>query len=173
MPCTLKLLGFKQIIIVNEHKIRSLYHSTVFLWLAPAFSHIIRIFLYNPEHIEFSYAAFFFCFWPVSRFCTKILSLFVLAAILNKFPLSVDKSVTWFLLCMCQGLLSCRRHIGKREDPGTKLGCSSFSMFVTQWDTGYPIMLWYVQTINFGIRILSLMPIRFENLAKPNSKSDL
>ena len=30
----------------------------------------------------------------VSRRCTQILSLFILAAILNKFPLSVDKSVT-------------------------------------------------------------------------------
>ena len=39
------------------------------------------------------------CIRDSSRPRTQILSIFILAAILNKFPLSVDKSVTWFLLC--------------------------------------------------------------------------
>ena len=41
----------------------------------------------------------FVCFSPVSRPRTQILSLLILAAILNKFPVSADKSVTWFPLC--------------------------------------------------------------------------
>ena len=77
---------------VIEQKIRSLYHSTVFLWLLSAFFHIF----------SFSCVCLcrhFVCFSSVSRPRTQILSVFILAAILNKFPLSVDKSVTWFLLC--------------------------------------------------------------------------
>ena len=77
---------------VIEQKIRSLYHSTVFLWLLTAFFHI------------FSFSCVCLCrhfvwFSYVPRPRTQILSAFILAAILNKFPLSVDKSVTWFLLC--------------------------------------------------------------------------
>ena len=75
-----------------EHKIRSLYHSTVFLWLVTAFFHIFSFFWV-------CLCRHFVCFSPVSRPRTQILSLFILAAILNKFPLSVDKSVTWCLLC--------------------------------------------------------------------------
>ena len=75
-----------------KQKIRSLYHSTVFLWFVSEFLRILASF-------EFAFAAILFVFSPVSRPCTQILSLFILAAILNKFPLSVDKSVTWFLLC--------------------------------------------------------------------------
>ena len=75
-----------------EQKIRSLYHSTVFLWLVSAFFHIFSFFWV-------CLCRHFVCFSPVSRPRTQILSLFILAAILNKFPLSVDKSVTWFLLC--------------------------------------------------------------------------
>ena len=77
---------------VIEQKIRSLYHSTVFLWLLSAFFHIF----------SFSCVCLcrhFVCFSSVIRPRTQILSVFILAAILNKFPLSVDKSVTWFLLC--------------------------------------------------------------------------
>ena len=77
---------------VIEQKIRSLYHSTVFLWLVSAFFHIFSFFWV-------CLCRHFVCFSPVSRPCTQILSLFILAAILNKFPLSVDNSVTWFLLC--------------------------------------------------------------------------
>ena len=29
---------------------------------------------------------------------------------------------------MCQGLLSCRRHIGKREDPGDEVGCHAVNV---------------------------------------------
>ena len=77
---------------VIEQKIRSLYHSTVFLWLLSAFFHI------------FSFSCVCLCrhfvwFSSVPRPRTQILSVFIVAAILNKFPLSVDKSVTWFLLC--------------------------------------------------------------------------
>ena len=173
MPCTLKLLGFKQIIIVNEHKIRSLYQSTVFLWLARAFLHIIRIFLYNPGHIEFSFAAFFFVFHQFQDFVPRS------SHSLSWPPFWINFHSPWTnqlldFCCACARVFSPAAVILENEKTlGTKLGCSSFSMFVTQWDTGYPIMLWYVQTINFGIRILSLMPMRFENLAKPNSKSDL
>ena len=77
---------------VIEQKIRSLYHSTVFLWLLTAFFHIF----------SFSCVCLcrhFVCFSSIPRPRTQILSVFILAAILNKFPLSVDKSVTWFLLC--------------------------------------------------------------------------
>ena len=67
----------------------------------------------------------FVCVSPVSRSCTQILSLFILAAILNKFALSLHKSVTWFCyICareLCQSLLSSGRHIGKREDPGDEV----------------------------------------------------
>ena len=77
---------------VIEQKIRSLYHSTVFLLLASEFLHIFSFF-------RVCLCRHFVCFSPVSRPRTQILSLFILAAILNKFPLSVDKSVTWFLLC--------------------------------------------------------------------------
>ena len=77
---------------VVEQKIRSLYHSTVFLWLVSEFLRIFSFF-------RVCLCRHFVCFSPVSRPCTQILSLFILAAILNKFPLSVDKSVTWFLLC--------------------------------------------------------------------------
>ena len=70
----------------------NIYHSAVFLWPLSAFLHIFSFFrVFLCRH--------FVCFSPVSRPRTQILSLFILAAILNKFPLSVDKSVTWFLLC--------------------------------------------------------------------------
>ena len=59
---------------VIEQKIRSLYHSTVFLWLVSA------------------------CIFLASFEFASLVSLF-LAAILNKFPLFVDQSVTCFLLC--------------------------------------------------------------------------
>ena len=77
---------------VIVHKIRSLYHSTVFLLLVSEFLHIFSFFWV-------CLCRHFVCFSSVSRPRTQILSLFILAAILNKFPLSVDKSVTWFLLC--------------------------------------------------------------------------
>ena len=77
---------------IIEQKIRSLYHSTVFLWLISAFFHIFSFFCV-------CLCRHFVCFSPVSRPGTQILSLFTLTAILNKFPFSVDKSVMWFLLC--------------------------------------------------------------------------
>ena len=77
---------------VIEQKIRSLYHSTVFLLLVSEFLHIFSFF-------RVCLCRHFVCFSPVSRSRTQIFSLFILDAILNKFPLSVDKSVTWFLLC--------------------------------------------------------------------------
>ena len=46
MPCTLKLLGLTQLKVI-EHKIRSLYNSTVFLWLVSAFLHIFSFFLWH------------------------------------------------------------------------------------------------------------------------------
>ena len=49
----------------------------------------------------------------VSRPCTQILSLLILVAILNKFGHVIS--------AVCQSLLSCRRHIGKREDPGDEV----------------------------------------------------
>ena len=49
----------------------------------------------------------------VSRPCTQILSLLILVAILNKFGPVIS--------AVCQSLLSCRRHIGKREDPGDEV----------------------------------------------------
>ena len=91
MPCTLARSGLKQMKVIQQ-EIRSLYHSTVFLWLVSAFFHIFSFFWV-------CLCRHFVCFSPVSRPRTQILSLFILAAILNKFPLSVDKSVTWFLLC--------------------------------------------------------------------------
>ena len=75
-----------------QQKLRSLYHSTVFLWLISAFFRIFSFFCV-------CLCRHFVCFSPVSRPGTQILSLFTLAAILNKFPLSVDKSVTWFVMC--------------------------------------------------------------------------
>ena len=61
----------------------------------------------------------FVCFSPVSRPRTQILSLFILAAILNKFPLSVDKSVTWFVMCAmvfspANAILESEKTLGKR-----------------------------------------------------------
>ena len=91
MPWTLARSGLKQIKVI-EQKIRSLYHSTVFLWLVSEFLHIFSFF-------RVCVCRHFVCFSPVSRPRTQILSLFILAAISNKFPLSVDKSVRWFLLC--------------------------------------------------------------------------
>ena len=46
MPCTLKLLGLTQLKVI-EHKIRSLYNSTVFLWLVSVFLHIFSFFLWH------------------------------------------------------------------------------------------------------------------------------
>ena len=77
---------------VIEQKIRSLYHSTVFLLLVSEFLHICSFF-------RVCLCGHFVCFSPVFRPRNQILPLFILAAILNKFPLSVDKSITWFLLC--------------------------------------------------------------------------
>ena len=51
------------------------------------------------EPYEFAFAAILFVFHQSQKPRTQILSLFILAAILNKFPPSVDKLVTWFLLC--------------------------------------------------------------------------
>ena len=34
---------------------------------------------------------------------------------------------------VCQGLLSCRRHIGKREDPGDEVGSDCCSIFSRNW----------------------------------------
>ena len=64
---------------VIEQKIRSLYHSTVFLLLVSEFLHIFSFF-------RVCLCRHFVCFSPVSRPRTQILSLFILAAILNKFP---------------------------------------------------------------------------------------
>ena len=91
MPCTLERSGLRQMKVI-EQKIRSLYHSTVFLWLVSAFFHIFSFFWV-------CLCRHFVCFSPVSKPRTQILSLFILAAILNTFPFSVDKSVTWFLPC--------------------------------------------------------------------------
>ena len=91
MPRTLARSGLKQIKVI-EQKIRSLYHSSFFLWLVSEFLHIFSFF-------RVCLSCQIVCFSPVSRPPTLILSLFILAATLNKFPLSVDKSVTWFLLC--------------------------------------------------------------------------
>ena len=67
---------------VTEQKVRSLYHSTVFLGLVSAFFHIFSFFWV-------CLCRHFVCLLRVSRPRTQILSLFILAAILNKFPLSV------------------------------------------------------------------------------------
>ena len=103
---------------VIEQKIRSLYHSTVFLWLLSAFFHIF----------SFSCVCLcrhFVCFSSVSRPCTQILSLFILAAILNKFPLSVDKSVTWFLLC-ARVFSPAAAILESEKTLGTRLASSSY-----------------------------------------------
>ena len=46
MPCTPKLLGLTQLKAI-ENKIRSLYNSTVFLWLVSAFLYIFSFFLWH------------------------------------------------------------------------------------------------------------------------------
>ena len=78
-------------VIEQQNKIAiSKYPSTVFLWLA-----LVRVFMvifsFFPCAHRVRLCRHFDCFPPVSR--SRIL-VFVF-----KFPLSVDKSVTWFLLC--------------------------------------------------------------------------
>ena len=77
----------------KNSKNKYLGHFTIFLLLLHAFlpTRIRAIWVCLCLH--------FVCFSPVSRPRTQIVSLFLLAAILNKFPPSVDKSVTWILLC--------------------------------------------------------------------------
>ena len=87
MQCTPERSSLKPMKVM-EQKIR----SAVFLWPLSAFLHIFSFF-------RVCLCRHFVCFSPVSRPCTQILSLFILAAILKKFPLSVDESVMWFLLC--------------------------------------------------------------------------
>ena len=98
---------------VIEQKIRSLYHSTVFLLLASEFLHIFSFF-------RVCLCRHFVCFSPVSRSRTQIFSLFILDTILNKFPLSVDKSVTWFLLC-ARVFSSAAAILEREKTLGTKL----------------------------------------------------
>ena len=143
MPCTLERSGLKQMKVI-EQKIRSLYHSTVFLWLVSAFIHIFSFF-------EFASAAILFVFHRVSRPRTQILSLFSLAAILNKFPLSVDKSVTWFLLCArvfspAAAILESEKTLGTRLDPGLLLQ--------EGWERGIslmtsPLLGFFSMSVNF------------------------
>ena len=61
--------------------------------------------------IEFAFAAILF-----SRSCTQILTLFVVAAILKKNS-SSRRQIGHVISAECQSLLSCRCHIGNREDP--------------------------------------------------------
>ena len=75
MPCTVERSGLKQMTVIKQ-KIGSLYHSTVFL--VSKFLHIFSFF-------RVCLCRHFVCFSPVSRPRTQILSLFILAAILNKF----------------------------------------------------------------------------------------
>ena len=70
MPCTLERSGLKQMKVI-EQKIRSLYHSTVFLRLVSALFHIFSFFWV-------CLCRHFVCFSPVSRPRTQILSLFTL-----------------------------------------------------------------------------------------------
>ena len=86
-------------VIEQQNKIAiSKYPSTVFLWLA-----LVRVFMvifcFFPCAHRVRLCCHFDCFPPVSRSRTQILASLSLPTILNKFPLSVDKSVTWFLLC--------------------------------------------------------------------------
>ena len=113
---------------VIEHKIRSLYHSTVFLWLVSAFFHIFSFFWVR-------LCRHFVCFSPVSRPRTQILSLFILAAILNKFPLSVDKSVTWFLLC-ARVFSPAAAILESEKTLGTRLWFSKLFYSLNPWDFG-------------------------------------
>ena len=117
---------------VIEQKIRSLHHSTVFLWLVSAFFHIFSFFWVCLCH-------HFVCFSPVSRPCTQILSLFILAAILNKFPLSWQ--ISHVIFAVCQGLLSCCRHIGKREDPGREVPLI-FYIYLRWWPPWRHTVVW-------------------------------
>ena len=95
-----KTLKFKRKkVIEQQNKIAiSKYPSTIFLWLA-----LVRVFMvifsFFPCAHRVRLGRHFDCFPPVSRSHTQILVSLSLPAILNKFPLSVDKSVTWFLLC--------------------------------------------------------------------------
>ena len=64
------------------------------------------------------------------------MSLFILAAILNKFPLPVDKSVTWFLLCASvfsptAAILESEKTLGTRLPPIYK--CLRFDLLI-QWN---------------------------------------
>ena len=106
---------------VIEQKIRSLYHSTVFLWLVTAFFHIFSFFW-------ICLCRHFVCFSPVTRPRTQILSLFILAAILNKFPPSVDKSVTWFLLC-ARVFSPAAAILESEKTLGTRLGVLNANLF--------------------------------------------
>ena len=109
---TLERSGLKQMKVI-EQKIRSLYHSSIFLWLVSAFLHIFSLF-------RVCVCGHFVCFSPASRPCTQILSVFILAAILNKIS-TLHGQMSHVISAMCQGLPSCRRHIGKREDPGDEV----------------------------------------------------
>ena len=92
---------------VIEQKIRSLYHSTVFLWLVSEF---LLIFSFGRVCLWRHYV----CFSPASRPRTQILSLFILAAIILS---TLHGQISHVISAVCQGLRSCHRHIGKREDP--------------------------------------------------------
>ena len=111
MPCTLERPDKKQMKVI-EQKIRSVFHSTVFLWLVIAFLHNFSSF-----RVCLCLCLHFVCFSSVSRTPTQIVSLLILAAILNQFPLCGSGQIGHMISAVCQGLLLCRRHIGKREDP--------------------------------------------------------
>ena len=134
MPCTLARSGLKQMKVIQQ-EIRSLYHSTVFLWLVSAFFHIFSFFWV-------CLCRHFVCFSPVSRPRTQILSLFILAAILNKFPLSVDKSVTCFLLC-ARVFSPAAAILESEETLGTRLSEKLLNVFLKPLKGIVSLRVWF------------------------------
>ena len=98
---------------VIEQKIRSLYHSTVYLWLVSVFCHIFS----------------FFWVLPLPPFCL----FFTILKTSYPDPLTLyfgrhfelistlRGQISHVISAVCQGLLSCHRHIGKREDSGDEV----------------------------------------------------
>ena len=113
-----KTLKFKTKKVIEwQNKIGvSKYPSTVFLWLALLF---MVIFSFFPCAHRVRLCRHFDCFPPVSRSRTQIVVPLSLPAIVDKFPLSVDKSVTWFLLCArvfspASAILESKKSLGTR-----------------------------------------------------------